>query len=77
VIDMELAVLALVVVVGLIVAFAVLSTLLRVLVWLLVLPFRLIGLLFTLILLPFRLVFGIVGSMLGWIFRPARRPLAS
>jgi hypothetical protein len=77
VIDMELAVLALVVVLGLIVAFAVLSSLLRVLLWLLVLPFRLIGLVFTLILLPFRIVFGVAGSILGWIFRPARRPAAS
>ena len=41
------------------------STLLRVLIWVLVLPFRLIGLLFTLILLPFRILFGIVGSILA------------
>ena len=74
---MELAVLALVVVVGLIVAFAVLSTLLRVAIWVLVLPFRLLGVIVTLLLLPFRIVFGVIGSILSWMFRPARRPLAS
>jgi hypothetical protein len=77
VIDMELAVLALVVLLGLVVAWAVFSTLLRVLVWAVVLPFRLLGLVFFLVLLPFRIVFGVIGSILGWLFRPARRPVAS